>query len=121
MSLPMIAPTRHPRSGTYRLRLAIPSRLRETAFRLYGVWRELIENLKTRNPREAKQLAPAAEARLLAKLRAAEIAHSGEQTPLTDKQVAALAGIVYQRELADNGDNPGDPEGWQMVLEFLGC
>ncbi len=116
----MIRPTKHPRSGTYRLRLAIPVSLRDTTQRLYGRRAELIENLRTKDPRAARQLAPAAEARLRAKLTAAETAQRGERASLTDRQVAALAGVWYQREIAEHGESPGsDPEGWEMVADSL--
>jgi integrase len=120
MALSMMRPTKHPRSGTYRLRLAIPNRLRDTTQRLYGCRAELIENLHTKHPREAKQRAPEADARLRAKLAAAEAALRGEKASLTDRQVAALAGIWYRRQLAEHGDNPGsDPESWELVLDGL--
>ena len=81
MALPMMRPTKHPRSGTYRLRLAIPAHLRETTERLYGRRAELIENLETKDWREAKQRAPEADARLRAKLASAEAALRGERPP----------------------------------------
>jgi len=62
-----IRPTNH-RSGTYRLRLAIPAPLRATTLRLFGCRSELIENLGTKGPREPKQRASAAEARLRSRL-----------------------------------------------------
>ena len=53
----MMSPTKHPRSGTYRLRLAIPTHLRDTTQRLCGCRAELIENLKTKDPHsDAAQL-----------------------------------------------------------------
>lgn len=93
----MMRPTKHPRSGTYRLRLAIPEHLRDTTQCLYGCRAELIENLHTKDPREAKQRAPDADARLRAKLAAAEAALRGDKASLTDRQVAALAGLVSTR------------------------
>jgi len=83
-----IRPTKH-RSGTYRLRLAIPAPLRATTLRLFGCRAELIENLGTKDPREAKQRAPAAEARLRSRLDAAEAAHRGENASLSDCRFVA--------------------------------
>jgi hypothetical protein len=119
MPLPMMRPTKHPRTCTYRLRLAIPVHLRDTTQRLYGCRAELIESLRTKDWREAKQRAPEADARLRAKLAAAEAALRGEKASLTDRQVASLAGIWFRRELAEHGDNPGRPDGWALVLEVL--
>jgi integrase len=120
MPLPMMRPTKHPRSGTYRLRLAIPAHLRDTTQRLYGCRAELIESLRTKDPREAKKRAPEADARLRAKLAAADAALRGETASLTDRQVASLAGVWFRREVAEHGDNPGsDPQGWRLVLEVL--
>ena len=49
MTVAMIRPTKHPKSGTYVLRLAIPADLGETCKRLYGVRAELRENLGTKD------------------------------------------------------------------------
>ena len=64
----MTMPTKYPKTGIYRLRVAD---LRETTGRLYGQRRELLENLGTKDPREAKSRAGAALARLHARLEAA--------------------------------------------------
>jgi hypothetical protein len=67
MALAMIRPTKHPKSGTYRLRLAVPKALQDACKALHGVRAELIESLHTKNCREAKRLVPAAEELLRAK------------------------------------------------------
>jgi Domain of unknown function (DUF6538) len=120
MALAMMRPTKHPRSGTYRLRLAIPRHLRDSTQRLYGCRAELIENLHTEDPREAKRRAPEADARLHARLAAVEAALRGEKAFLTDRQVAALAGIWYRRALAEHADNPGSDPGCTMDALLAG-
>jgi hypothetical protein len=46
----MIRPTKHPKSGVYRLRLAVPAPLRGITALLCGRHAELIENLQTKDP-----------------------------------------------------------------------
>ncbi|WP_353850973.1 DUF6538 domain-containing protein [Acidiphilium sp.] len=60
MPVAMTRPTRHPSSGVFRLRKVIPESLRDAAERLFGVRREFIENLGTKNEAEARRRAPAA-------------------------------------------------------------
>ena len=64
MGLKMASPTKHPKTGTYRVRIAIPAHLRETTARLYGRRAEFIESLGTKDAREARGLADAASGRL---------------------------------------------------------
>ena len=68
MAVQMAMPTKHPKTGIYRVRVSIPARLRDSAHRLLGVKTELIENLKTKDAKEAVRLGPAALVRLNAKL-----------------------------------------------------
>lgn len=96
----MIRPTKHPKSGVYRLRLAIPLHLRDTTARLCDKRTELIESLRTKDPAEAKRRAPEAERRLRNLLDAASAHHSGATAVLTDRQVATLAGTYYRDALA---------------------
>ena len=100
MAVQMLRPTRHPKTGTYRLRLAVPHELREVCFRLYGVRHELIGNLGTRDHREAKVNARQVEQTLRNKLEVCRKTAEGEPPVPTDRQIAALAGVVYGRELA---------------------
>jgi integrase len=119
MSLQMTAPTRHPRTQVYRLRIAIPARLRDTTERLFARRAELIENLKTRDPAEAKRRAPDALARLQAKLAIAETAFAGGSGRPTDDQVAALVALWGRREEAVYGGTTGDLSGWETALDAL--
>ena len=120
MSLPMSSPTKHPKTGTYRVRLAIPKHLRETTERLYGKRAELIANLATRDAKEARRLAPAATGQLRAMLEEAERAVSGAASQrVTAHQIDALAGVFYRRQVAQFGDDPGDEAGWEAELDRL--
>lgn len=85
MVLAMIRPTKHPKSGTYVIRMAIPEALQDSAKALFGVRAEFRENLHTKDAAEARLRAPAAEALLrqrLARLRA---------VPLTPSAAAEIA------------------------------
>jgi hypothetical protein len=115
----MIRPTKHPKSGVYRVRLAVPAHLRETCGTIYGRRAELIENLKTKDPAEAKRRAPDAERRLRNMLHTAEAAHDGMVRPLTDKQAAALAGEWYHQQVAVHSDQPGPVIQWEAERSSL--
>jgi hypothetical protein len=67
--------------------------------------RELIRSLHTKNPREARDRAPAAIAEFEAILSAAR---SGAATggPLTLREIEALAAEWYREAIAEWGDNP---------------
>lgn len=119
MGLKMVTPTKHPKTGTYRLRLAVPADLWETTGQLYGQRRELLENLGTKDAREAKSLAGAALARLQARLDAARATKAGERAQLTDREVAALAGVFYREMVARFEDDIGSPEGWDAEVDRL--
>lgn len=120
MSLRMASPTKHPASGTYRVRVAIPAHLRDTTARLYGRRAELIENLRTKDAKRARALADAATGRLRAQLEAAERALQGQAPELTERDIQALAGVFYRREVERFGDDPGRPQDWDMTMDFLG-
>ena len=46
MSRAMTAPTKHPKSGVYRIRTTVPLNLRGTTDRLFGVKREFTETFE---------------------------------------------------------------------------
>ncbi len=100
--MPMTRPTKHPKTGTYLIRLTIPVELRETAKRVAGVQRELRENLRTKDATEARQRAPEALARLRAVLDRVGRVHSAEPPEPQAKDIAALAGVWYRRKVGAN-------------------
>lgn len=119
MSLRMAAPTPHPKSGTYRLRLAIPKHLRATAKALYGQSAELIANLGTKDPKAAKRLAPARLGELQAKLDAAQATLDRKTADITDRDMRALAGEFYRAKVREAGDHAGDRAYWVALLDGL--
>ena len=113
MALSVTRPTQHPKSRTYRLRLAIPVELRETAKGLYGVQREFIANLGTADKHEAWAKTGEALAGLQEKLAAVRAAAAGQIPRLTTRQIAALEGQFYKQQLALWEDNPGRAHRWR--------
>ena len=104
----MTRPTKHPRTGTYLVRLVIPSDLRETTKRLFGVQAEFQENLRTKDPSEAKRRAPDAIARLHAKLQQARAIADRSPVRPTARDIAALAGEWYRRRVGAGGRGEED-------------
>ena len=119
MALAMTRPTKHPKSGTYVVRMAIPEDIRDACKRRYGARTELRENLGTKDAKQAKASAPAAMDRLRAKLAAARLDLAGGPSVATDRDIAALAGDFYRDQLATYGDNPGPWEGWDIAEDCL--
>jgi integrase len=94
----MVRPTRHPRTGVYRIRQPIPARLKDVTQRRYGVRREFVESLSTKDWREAKERAAPVIEKFTAWLRAAEAEHTGQAVHLTDREVETLCGRWLAKE-----------------------
>ena len=119
MSLRMASPKPHPKTGTDRVRLAVPKHLREATGLLYGQRAELIANLGTKDASEARRRASAATAELRSRLEAAERLAAGEAVSLSERDVEALAGRFYRREVERWDADPGPAKQWTMALEWL--
>jgi integrase len=109
--LQMSRPWRHPRTGMYWFRKAIPGDLR----RILGK-REEKFSLRTKSPGEAQALHAK---------RAAEIAEKwarlrGHAAP-DHVDIYALAGEFYREMLAKHQRNPGDEKRWLAEIEKHGC
>ena len=111
--MPMIRPTKHPKTGVYRLRKAVPPSLRGIVGK-----RELIVSLRTKDPAIARKLAPEALRGIEAQLEKARAA-SLPGCALTFREIAALCGVWYRREVAEFEDDPGDPAGWEAADDAL--
>jgi integrase len=108
--LPMSRPWKHPRTGMYWFRKAIPGDLRPILGK-----REEKFSLRTKNPGEAQAL----HAR-----RAAEVAEKwarlrGHAAP-DHVDLYALAGEFYREMLAKHQRNPGDEKRWLAEIEKHG-
>ena len=119
MSLRMVAPTRHPRTGTYRVRLAIPAHLQDSASRLYGRKAELIEGLGTKEAAMARILAPAALGRLQAMLDIVRCDYSGGTAHVGERGIQTMAGVYYTRRVEEFSDDPGPAVGSAVKLDQL--
>jgi hypothetical protein len=113
MALNMTRPTKHPRTGIYHVRLAVPEPLRGTAKALFGSGREFVENLRTKDPKVAKEAATAAVARLQAKLAAVRNAQAGLPPKVPEQAVQALAGVFYREQMDRWGADPGHASRWE--------
>lgn len=91
----------------------MPEALRPTAKELFGSGRELIENLRTKDPREARVAAVSAVAKLEEKLAAIRAAHEGRLPELPEQAVQALAGSYYQAQMDRWGADPGPVARWE--------
>jgi len=119
MPLAMTRPTRHPKSGVYRLRKPIPPQHRETAQRLFGVSRELTVTLGTKDEAEARRLAPRHLDELERKMAAIRAAAEHPPQSLSHMQVHAIAGDYYKAQLAALEAEPGKRADWELRKEIL--
>ena len=116
----MTRPTKHPKSGVYRIRMAVPMHLRSIVKRAHGRSAELVESLGTKDPGEAKRLATPVIEKFSTWLRAAEAEHSGEQVYLTDREIAALCGRwLADREAENEHRLTGTTESFEAVADHL--
>ena len=117
----MTRPTKHPRTGIYRLRKVIPKHLRDIVQRRHGVRCELIVNLGTKDAKEAHRAAPEALAKMEATLRGAQAEHDGSNTVLSDTQMSALCGQwLAAKEREAQQEAPPHPEHDEERADYLG-
>lgn len=114
MVLAMSRPQRHPKTGVYRSRKAVPQELRGIVGK-----RELIESLGTKDPKVALERHPAVLARFDAILAAARDQLAGRTRSLSAREIDAMAGEVYRQAVADAEREPGRPEDRELALDFL--
>lgn len=90
MTLPMLRPTKHPKTGVYRIRSRVPKGLQG----IIGSAERVI-SLVTKSPEEAKRRAPAAE-RKIAEAFAAARATLEPARRLTHREIMALCGELHR-------------------------
>lgn len=115
MGLTMPTPTKHHQSGVYRVRVAIPVKLRTTTERLYKRRVEFVNSLGTRDPIEAKRLAPDALADIAAKLARAQAAEAGAPIFLSERGVRVMAGQWLKAMAASLENDPGTVQNWRVT------
>ncbi|MGH7079248.1 MAG: DUF6538 domain-containing protein [Acetobacteraceae bacterium] len=94
----MPRPFRHPKTGVYWARKAVPAALRPAVGK-----RELTQTLRTKDPREARSGAHDVYPHFDAIL--SEAREGGRR--LSQRDIAALCGAWYRQERAVGGTNPG--------------
>jgi hypothetical protein len=105
----MVQPTKHPKTHVFRIRQAIPPHLCDIIRRDHGVRSEPIRSLGTKDPAEAKRLAPPTFAQFGTWLSAAQAKYDGQAgITLTDREISALCGRWLERQEAANRDNLQD-------------
>ena len=107
MPLAMSRPWKHPKTGIYQLRKAVPEDLRK----LIGKREEKV-SLRTRDPAEAKLRHATALAELevrWANLRAGP-------APLTQREAVRFAAVAHDRWLEQYQGNPNEQTGWDVDL-----
>jgi hypothetical protein len=109
MALTMTRPTKHPRTGVYRVRIAVPSALRAVVGK-----RELVSSLRTKDAAEARRLAPAVVQRFQNEIAAAR----GESRTLTLTEIDGLCGTWHQEQMARWGADPGKQEDWDVYTDL---
>lgn len=105
----MARPWKHPKTGVYWFRKAVPKDLRPILNKT-----EELRSLRTKDPAVARQcyVIVAAEVE-----RHWQALRSGPIT-LTNQQITALAGILYREETSALADEPGSPEVWDHVVRI---
>ena len=115
----MVSPVRHPKTGVYLFRQAVPKPLQATVAEVLGRsgkrQLELKWSLGTKDAAEAKRLWPDA----LKKAQGIfDAARSGAK-PLTSEQLHALAGVWYRRQLELWARDPEAREIWRGWVDTL--
>lgn len=113
MALSMTRPTKHPKSGVYRVRKVVPKPLRP----IIGTGERII-CLGTKDPAEARERAPAACQNIKTEFALAQ-ASLGPAQRLTQKEVVAQCGAFYRAFVAEFEDDPGAPIGWEAGEDQL--
>lgn len=107
MPLAMSRPWKHPKTGIYQLRKAVPEDLRKIVGK-----REEKVSLQTRDPGEAKQRF----AKALAELEVRWANLRAGPKPLTEREAHQLAIAEHDRWIEQYGDNPSQQTRWDVRL-----
>lgn len=102
-------------SGTWRSRKVIPADVREA----YGKREEKPTWPATLTSVEARAAFGEWLGRVEKRIANLRQLQRAETITLSEKQIRALAGRWYHALVAEHGDNPGDPVGWEMAQEAI--
>jgi integrase len=106
----MSRPYKHPKTGVYYFRKAVPDDLRA----IIGKREEKV-SLGTKVPAEAK----IAHAKIAAEVENRWKALRSKPEPLTHRQIVALAGDMYRELVNHMTEEPGEPGIWDTVLQHI--
>lgn len=110
MVLAMSRPWKHPETGSYYFRKAVPDDLRP----LIGK-REEKRSLRTKDPAVAKQR----HTEVAAEVERAWRAYRAKPEPLSQREITALAGLIYNEWVGGKlTEEPGGPSTWSHVLRL---
>jgi integrase len=109
MVLAMSRPWKHPETGSYYFRKAVPYDLRNIVGK-----REEKRSLRTKDPTVAKQR----HAEVAAEVEREWKAHRSKPEPLSQREITGLAGILYDEWTSSLRDEPGPPDAWFHVLRL---
>ncbi|WP_431285901.1 DUF6538 domain-containing protein [Humitalea sp. 24SJ18S-53] len=114
MVLPMPCPIKHPKSGVYRARQAVPAALRPFIGKT-----ELLKTLGTKDPAEAKRRFPEVIAEFDEILAGARAQLAGTARRPSPRQIAELAGEYYRSMVPLVEDAPGTVEEREIGQDLL--
>lgn len=106
MVLTMARPFKHPKTGVYWFRRAVPADLRGKVGK-----REVSRTLKTKDPAEARKR----HAEVAAEVERHWTALRSGPVALTQRDITALAGTIYQDFIRAASDEPGSSDTWRHV------
>jgi len=109
MVLSMARPFKHPKTGVYWFRKAVPKELQAALGK-----REYLRSLRTKDPTQARTL----HANVAAEVEKHWKALRSPAETLTQKQVIALAGVFYLELTTELSDEPGSPTVWEHWLRI---
>lgn len=109
MPLAMSRPWKHPKTGVYYFRRAVPEDLRAILGK-----REEKRSLGTKDPREAKRL----HGEIALEVERRWAALRAQPEPLSQRQVVALSGLLYREQMALLSEEPGSSRLWQNVIRL---
>lgn len=105
----MTRPHKHPKTGVYWFRKAVPKDLRAALGK-----REEVRTLRTKDPAKARE----AHASVAAEVEAHWKALRSPAQVLSNREVTALAGIFYSELTKQMADEPGNETAWQHWLRL---
>ena len=109
MVLAMSRPFKHPQTGVYYFRKAVPQDLRPILQKV-----EEKRSLGTKDSALARKL----HAEVAAEVERLWRVHRAKPSPLTQREITALAGLAYHEWADQLSEEPGSPQAWAHVLRL---